>query len=98
MLLFQDPKTLTENALEASLYTDGWWAWFGGALVNRVGTDDPVAFQPPYGRKKGFTAMQYLEALKAMHDRLDALLEQGPDSWPKSELFSTLKRDSESDR
>ena len=71
---------------------DGWWAWFGGALINHIGTDDPDAFKSPYGRKEGFSAMQYLEAIRGMHDRLDTLLTQPNAQWPQSDLFSQLKQ------
>ena len=91
MLWYQNPQVLTDNALEAALYTDGWWAWLGTAILANIGTDDPVAFKSPYGRAQGTTAMQYLDAIKAMHDRLDALLQQGPEQWPKSELFPISK-------
>jgi hypothetical protein len=91
MLWYQNPATLTENALEAALYTDGWWAWMGTGILTNIGLDDPIAFKAPYGRAAGFTAMQYLDAIKAMHDRLDILLEQDPEQWPKSELFPIAK-------
>lgn len=92
MLWYQDPQTLVDNALLSSLYADGWWAWFGGALVNRIGTDDPEAFKSPYGRKEGFSAVQYLEAIRVMHDRLDTLLAQPSAEWPQSDLFLQLEQ------
>jgi len=90
MIWYQDPQTLTRNALEGALHTDGWWAWLGTAFLSNVGLDDPIAFESPYGRAAGFTAMQYLDAIKAMHARLDALLEQPRDQWPASKLFDGL--------
>ena len=29
----QPPELLAKSALQASLYTDGWWAWYGTALL-----------------------------------------------------------------
>ena len=70
MIWYQDPAMLTSNTLEGALHTDGWWAWYGGALLNNIGTDDPIAFKSPYGRAEGYSAEQYLDAIKAMHARL----------------------------
>ena len=32
--------------------------------ITNIGTDDPQAFEPPYGRAQGTTAMQYLDAIQ----------------------------------
>ena len=92
MLWYQDPETLSDNLVAAALHTDGWWAWYGTALLTRVGKDDPEAFQSPYGRAEGTTALDYLNAIRAAHNRLDALLKRPRDEWPRSELFREMPR------
>ena len=90
MLWYQNPKTLADNLVVAALHTDGWWAWFGSALLTYPGTDDPLAYQSPYGRAAGTTAMDYLSAIKAAHDRLDQLLDEPADRWPRAEMFADV--------
>ena len=92
MLWFQDPEKLADNLLAAALHTDGWWAWFGGAILNHTGVDDPEAYKSPYGRAEGTSAMDYLRAIKTAHERLDELLEQPPETWPRAELFKEVAR------
>ena len=83
MLWYQTPEVLAENALISSLYGDGWWAWYGGALLTNVGTDHPDAFKSPYGRTKGTTAMDYHNRLAKMHARLEQLVAAPRKQWPK---------------
>jgi hypothetical protein len=83
MVFQQAPDTFAKNALVGSLYGDGWWAWYGGALLNNPGLDKPIAFKSPYGRAKDTTAAQYHDALAAAHAKLDVLIGAKPDSWPK---------------
>ena len=69
----------------------------GGMQVRRcpaepIGTDDPEASNLPYGRKEGCSAVQYLEAIRSMQDRLDTLLAQPSEQWPQSEVFLQLKQ------
>ena len=85
MLHAQGPDMLADNALIASLYGDGWWGWFGGALMNNVGLDKPAAFKSPYGRVKGTTAADYLDRLAEMHTQLDDLLARPQKDWPQPE-------------
>lgn len=90
MLWYQDPRTLADNLLVAALHTDGWWAWYGSALLTYVGTDDPQAYKAPYGRAAGSSAMDYLKAIRAAHDRLDQLLRQPRERWPRAEMFADV--------
>ena len=56
----------------------------------------PPAFRPSttatlvLGGILAVAAMQNLDAIKAMHDRLDVLFGQPRSQWPKAELFSGL--------
>ena len=36
--------------------------------------------------------MDYLNAIRAAHNRLDALLKRPRDEWPRSELFREMPR------
>lgn len=83
MILYHEPAAFAKHAKFASLYADGWWAWFGGALTTCPGTDDPTAFKPPYGRAAGTTAKQYLDLLTQTHKELDTLLASPKGIWPR---------------
>ncbi|MAE63948.1 MAG: hypothetical protein CMJ18_06710 [Phycisphaeraceae bacterium] len=83
MIQHQDPDMLAGNALRGALYGDGWWAWYGTALMTQVGTDEPDAYKSPYGRVKGTTAIEYHDRLTETHARLDALIGTDPNQWPK---------------
>jgi len=83
-LASQAPDTLADNALFGSLYGDGWWAYFGGALLNNVGLDNPAAFGSYKGRVSGTTAADYLDRLVKMHAQLDDLLTRPQKDWPKA--------------
>ena len=76
----QPPEMLAESALQGMLYTDGWWVYYGWALLN-----DPDATQPPwngYGRVLGTTARDYLDRITAVHAEVDRLLLLPQDQWP----------------
>jgi hypothetical protein len=81
--LTQTPDVMADNILIASLYGDGWWGWFGAAVMNNVGLDDPDAFKAPYGRFNGTTAADYLDRLAKAHAQLDDLLAGPQKVWPK---------------
>jgi len=68
--------------LIASLYGGGWWAYFGGALLNNVGLDNP-ARESHKRRVSGTTAADYLDRLAKMHTQLDDLLTRRQKDWPK---------------
>jgi hypothetical protein len=74
----QPPDMLTTNAVQASLYTDGWWAWYGSAFLqdNLPGG---------YGRFGTTTRSDYLDRIKAVHAQIDKLLALPKDQWPKRE-------------
>ena len=55
-----------------------------------MGRDNPEAFKSPYGRAAGSTAMDYLQAIRAAHDRLDKLLKLPRAQWPRAKLFADL--------
>ena len=75
----QPLETLVENALQASLYTDGWWAWYGNALL----TDGLSKFGAQYGRFGTTSRSDYLDRIKAVHAEIDELLTLPRNQWPK---------------
>ncbi|MAE67573.1 MAG: hypothetical protein CMJ18_25225 [Phycisphaeraceae bacterium] len=93
MIWYQDPKMLADNLVVGALHTDGWWAWLGTAILAYVGTDEPIAYKSPYGRADGTTARDYLDAIKAAHARLDRLLGEDPETWPRAEMFRGVRGD-----
>ena len=82
-ILKHSPEVLSGHALTSSLYCDGWWVWYGEALLTQVGTDDPSAFKDPYGRFEGTSADDFLKSLAAMHQQLDDLLARPKEQWPQ---------------
>ena len=72
-----------DNALISSLYCDGWWLYYAEAVLTYPADDDPKAFHSSYGRVKGTSARDYLDRITAMHQRLDTLLENPKDGWPR---------------
>ena len=74
----QPPELLAKSALQASLYTDGWWAWYGTALL----VDD---LPGGYGRFGTTSRSDYLDRIKAVHAQIDKLLESPKSDWPKRE-------------
>ena len=74
----QPPELLAKSALQASLYTDGWWAWYGTALLQDNLPGD-------YGRHEGTSRSDYLDRIKAVHAKIDRLLTSPKSQWPKRE-------------
>jgi len=70
-------RSLAE-AIQASLYTDGWWAWYGNALLS-----DGLTNQ--YGRFGTTSRSDYLDRIKAVHTEIEALLALPRDQWPTRE-------------
>ena len=79
----QPPQMVADNALQALLYADGWWAWYGTALLNYIGPGAHKETLPyPYGRWGTSSASDYLNRIQAVHARVDDLLTQPKDQWP----------------
>jgi hypothetical protein len=76
------PREMADHALLSALYTDGWWAWYGTALLTDLGEAEGDSAKEPYGRYKGVAAREYWECLTQMHRRLDELLAGPVDLWP----------------
>ncbi len=83
----QSPEKLCKNALLSSLHCDGWWIWYGTALLRRPdaleespGPSGP--YSKPYGRYGGTTAWDYLDRIAMMHRQLERLLKRPRESWP----------------
>ena len=74
----QPPDMLAGSALQASLYTDGWWAYYGTALL----VDD---LPGGYGRYEGTSRSDYLDRITAVHAKVDKLLKSPNREWPKRE-------------
>ena len=72
----QPLETLAENALQASLYTDGWYAWYGTALLI-----DGLTKQ--HGRFGTTSRSECLDRIKALHAEIDELLALPRNQWPK---------------
>jgi hypothetical protein len=72
----QPPEMLTQSALQASLYTDGWWAWYGSALLQDNLPGD-------YGRFAATSRRDYLDGITAVHAKIDKLLALPRSQWPK---------------
>ena len=72
---------MATNAAQGCLYTDGWWPWYGTALLTNVGAGE--AGGKPYGRVEGTSARDYLDRITAAHARVDQLLALPKDQWPK---------------
>ena len=68
-------RSLAE-AIQASLYTDGWWVWYGNALLT-----DGLTNQ--YGRFGTTSRSDYLDRIKAVHAEIDELLTLPRNQWPK---------------
>lgn len=79
----QPPEMMAKNVLQSCLYTDGWWPWYGTALLNNPGAGE--ASLKPYGRVKGTSARDYLDRITASHAKLDELLALPKDQWPPRE-------------
>ena len=71
----QPPEMLVESALQGCLYTDGWWAYYGTALL----VDD---LPGGYGRYEGTSRRDYLDRITAVHAKIDKLLALPKDQWP----------------
>ena len=82
-ILKHSPEALANHALTSSLYCDGWWVWYGTALLYYVGTDNPAAFNSGYGRFENTSSKDYFDLITAMHNRLEKLLAVPKDEWPQ---------------
>ena len=71
----QTPDEMAGNMVQSSLYCDGWWPWYGTALLK----DD---LPGDYGRVEGTSAGDYLDLIAATHARIDKLLNSPQNQWP----------------
>ena len=76
------PKQMAERASIASLHADGWWAWYGTALLTEPDAKEGAFTKEPYGRFEGMPADRYWALIKPMHARLEKLLAGPKDAWP----------------
>ena len=77
------PQLMAERALIASLHGDGWWAYYGVALVSHVGPGaEKKALPGGYGRWGNSSADDYLSLLAKIHARVDELVDKPQDTWP----------------
>jgi hypothetical protein len=77
----QSPEVMAHNVLQSSLYTDGWWPWYGTALLTTTNVNEET--WSDYGRVSGTTAQDYLERITAAHAKLDKLLKSPKSTWPQ---------------
>ena len=76
------PQKLAERGLLGALYADGWWAWYGPALLTEPEALTGTYTKNPYGRFPGTPAKAYWDLLGPMHARLERLLAGDRDAWP----------------
>ena len=72
----QPPEMVAESALQGCLYTDGWWAYYGTALL-------VDGLPGGYGRYEGTSRADYLDRITAVHAKIDKLLALPKDQWPE---------------
>ena len=77
----QTPEAMANNVVQSSLYTDGWWPWYGTALLTNTAAG--AAPGVPYGRVEGTSARDYLDLITAAHVKLDELLVLPKRQWPE---------------
>ena len=77
------PELMAERALIASLYGNGWWAYYGAALLNYVGPGaEKKAMPGGYGRFGQSSAADYLDLLTETHAKIDKLAGKPRNTWP----------------
>jgi len=82
----QPPEMLANNVIQSSLYTNGWWAYYGTALLINVGPGAEKKVLPGgYGRWGQTSAADYLDRITAAHAKLDELLKLPKEQWPPRE-------------
>ena len=80
----QPPEMLANNVIQSSLYTNGWWAYYGTALLNKIGPGEEKEMLPGgYGRWGQTSAADYWKRITAAHAKLDELLKLPKDQWPE---------------
>lgn len=80
----QWPERFAENALRSCLYTDGYFVYYGSALLNFPSPgQEKKAFPGGYGRWGNSSAAEYLNELADAHTHIAELLVAPPDTWPK---------------
>jgi hypothetical protein len=77
----QSPEVMAHNIIQSYLYTDGWWPWYGTALLNE-GNPNGQTFNM-YGRVVDTTTKDYLDTITATHERLDEWLKGPKSDWPR---------------
>ena len=68
----QTPAEMATNVVQSSLYTDGWWPWYGTSLLTNMSADKSNGGE--YSRVKETSARDYLDRIAAAHTKLDQLL------------------------
>jgi hypothetical protein len=77
----QTPAAMANNVVQSSLYTDGWWPWYGTALLTNTAAGAAPGI--PYGRIEGTSARDYLDRITAAHAQLNKLLAAPRSQWPQ---------------
>ena len=70
---------LADNIMMSSLYCDGYFAWYGTALLTNIERRKATG---DYGRYDDTAAKDYLDMLASTHARIDKLLDAPRDTWP----------------
>jgi len=85
------PEALAKRALIASLYADGWWIWYGTALLTDPGDKEEIRNHPVYGRYKGLPNQAYWQQISQMHKKLKKLLSGPKEAWPPYPIPTEMK-------
>ena len=75
----QPPQMLADNVLMSSLYCDGYYVYYGTALLTDT---ERRRASGGYGRYDDTSAVDYLDLLATTHARIDQLLEASRETWP----------------
>ncbi len=76
----QSPQMMAENMVLSTLYCDGWWAWYGTAMITNTGQNLAAG---DYGRYPGTSARDYLYEIITAHKQIDKLLASPKNQWPE---------------
>ena len=78
----QPPQMMAENMVLSTLYSDGWWAWYGTALITNTSAEQNLT-AGDYGRYPGTSARDYLYEIITTHKQIDKLLASPKEQWPE---------------
>ena len=75
----QPPEMLAGNIMMSSLYCDGYFVYYGTALLTNIERRKATG---GYGRYDDTAALDYLDIIASTHARIDRMLDAPRDTWP----------------